>query len=529
MSANETAGGDPEVEALVLMPPERLVDPDQPWGDDLLDRAKYGGALTDAVHGLRERGGAVLLDGGYGTGKTYVLERWAQDLRKAGFPVREYNAWEHDGADDPLSSLVECLADGDAEHPLQWTDAVDVVGSVALIMGTGYNWSGPLKKAVRKLALPAAAWMAKQCSDEGRDCIVKRVFKQLTERILASDRVRRTTEARDALRGGLSRWAQNVGPHHAAVVIIDELDRCMPSFALRVLERVKHVLQTPGVVFVFGTNYEALSNSFPSECGSAADADGYFLRMFDFLLTLPPSAFVPDQAACTAYVEALADRHRLAPLVKSMPRRAPHATDDYWTGELAPMLISLAGGGRMTPRELQALMRGLAASVLMSVHADGAKAPLGSFIMLPMLAAKMKAPEAYARMVAASNGAAGVIDCMAELMDEQRSTPSTPVDPGVVDECLDLIETTLYRACRDPYAQSEDPAKILEMVAEGKSSEVAEADWMRLASRSRWLGAVRAEHLLQRIEKSDGEGLPLVSFQSIRTWDERINMIRVTR
>ena len=114
------------------------------------------------------------------------------------------------------------------------------------------------------------------------------------------------------------------------------------------------------------------------------------------------------------------------------------------------MLISLVGGGRMTPRELQALMRGMAAAVLMSVRADGAKAPLRSFIMLPMLAAKMKAPEAYARMVAASNGAAGVIDCMAELMDEQRTTPDTPVNPGVAEECLDLIETTLYRACRDP-------------------------------------------------------------------------------
>lgn len=503
MSANETAGGNSEVEALVLMPPERHVEPDKPWGDDLLDRAKYGEALTDAVRGLRKQGGAVLLDGGYGTGKTYVLQRWEQDLRNDGCPVRYYNAWRHDGADDPLSSLVDCLADGGAEQPLQWAEAAEAIGAVALILGTGADWSD-LLKAGRF----AVRWAGK--------------------RLPASGRLQRADKARNALRDSLSRWACE-SRHGAVVVIIDELDRCRPSFALRVLERVKHVLQTPGVVFVFGASHEALSNSFRSECGSSADAEGYFLRMFDLPLTLPPSAFVPDQAACTAYVEALADRHRLAPLVKSMPRYAPHATDAYWTGQLAPMLISLVGGGRMTPRELQALMRGLAAAVLMSVRADGAKAPLRSFIMLPMLAAKMKAPEAYARMVAASNGAAGVIDCMAELMDEQRTTPDTPVNPGVAEECLNLIETTLYRACRDPNAQDGDPAHILELVADDRASEVTEADWMRLASRSRGLGVVRATHLLQRIEKSDGVGLSLVSFQSIRTWDERINMIRVTR
>ena len=164
MSANETAGGNSEVEALVLMPPERHVEPNKPWGDDLLDRAKYGEALTDAVRGLRKQGGAVLLDGGYGTGKTYVLERWAQDLRKAGFPVREYNAWRHDSADDPLSSLVDCLADGGAEHPLQWAEAVEALGSVALILGTGTDWIGLLKKAGRTLARFAVVpdWLHKR-------------------------------------------------------------------------------------------------------------------------------------------------------------------------------------------------------------------------------------------------------------------------------------------------------------------------------------------------------------------------------
>ena len=71
------------------------------------------------------------------------------------------------------------------------------------------------------------------------------------------------------------------------VFIIDELDRCRPTFAIELLERVKHIFnQVPGIIFVFGLNRTELTKSVQSVYGDI-DADIYLRRFFDHRFTLP--------------------------------------------------------------------------------------------------------------------------------------------------------------------------------------------------------------------------------------------------
>ncbi len=70
------------------------------------------------------------------------------------------------------------------------------------------------------------------------------------------------------------------------VFIIDELDRCRPTFAIELLERVKHIFnQAPGIIFVFGINRTELTKSVRSVYGDI-DADIYLRRFFDHRFTL---------------------------------------------------------------------------------------------------------------------------------------------------------------------------------------------------------------------------------------------------
>ena len=48
------------------------------------------------------------------------------------------------------------------------------------------------------------------------------------------------------------------------VFIIDELDRCRPTFAIELLERVKHIFDVPNIVFVFGINRSELVKALDS-------------------------------------------------------------------------------------------------------------------------------------------------------------------------------------------------------------------------------------------------------------------------
>ena len=78
-------------------------------------------------------------------------------------------------------------------------------------------------------------------------------------------------------------------PEHGdrLIVFIDELDRCKPTYAVKLLERIKHYFTNPKITFVFSTNLMELGNTIKKMYGSDFDADRYFDKFFDLRLSLP--------------------------------------------------------------------------------------------------------------------------------------------------------------------------------------------------------------------------------------------------
>jgi hypothetical protein len=64
-------------------------------------------------------------------------------------------------------------------------------------------------------------------------------------------------------------------------VFIDELDRCRPTYAIELLETVKHLFDIPGLVFVIATNTDQLQHSIKSVYGVGFDANRYLQRFFN--------------------------------------------------------------------------------------------------------------------------------------------------------------------------------------------------------------------------------------------------------
>ena len=72
------------------------------------------------------------------------------------------------------------------------------------------------------------------------------------------------------------------------VVFVDELDRCNPSFAVKLLERIKHYFFNDRITFVFSININELQHTIRKHYGMDFDACRYLDRFFDFRLSLPP-------------------------------------------------------------------------------------------------------------------------------------------------------------------------------------------------------------------------------------------------
>ena len=87
----------------------------------------------------------------------------------------------------------------------------------------------------------------------------------------------------------ISEMFDSLLPEHGdrLIVFIDELDRCKPIYAVKLLERIKHYFTNPKITFVFSTNILELGNTIKKMYGSNFDADRYFDKLFDLRLSLP--------------------------------------------------------------------------------------------------------------------------------------------------------------------------------------------------------------------------------------------------
>ena len=64
-------------------------------------------------------------------------------------------------------------------------------------------------------------------------------------------------------------------------VLVDELDRCRPTYAISLLERAKHLFEVNDVVFIVATDTKQLSSAIRAVYGQEFDSPRYLGRFFD--------------------------------------------------------------------------------------------------------------------------------------------------------------------------------------------------------------------------------------------------------
>ncbi|MEK7792839.1 MAG: P-loop NTPase fold protein, partial [Pseudomonadota bacterium] len=71
------------------------------------------------------------------------------------------------------------------------------------------------------------------------------------------------------------------------VIIIDELDRCKPTFAVEIIEKIKHLFSVKNVVFVLVMNKAQLEESIKSVYGQNIDAHTYLQKFINLETKIP--------------------------------------------------------------------------------------------------------------------------------------------------------------------------------------------------------------------------------------------------
>lgn len=268
---------------------------------DILDRIRISKALSKLVDEVEDPM-VVALHGKWGVGKTYFLKRWvgAHKNQNNGMATTVYfDAFAHDYLDDPLAALISVISDRIPKAKRKQFDMLRTAGFKLL-------------RPIARVGLSVSTFGATEVLSDIGDVVAESVGKEAKDAVGSfwkrqEDRQSAMLEFESALVALTKRPAKtsktnteddtedNLVP---LVVVVDELDRCRPDYALEVLEIIKHFFSVPCVHFVLGVNLEALENSVSARYGNKMNHEAYLRKFISLQLQLPVD---------------LGDRHRSNP------------------------------------------------------------------------------------------------------------------------------------------------------------------------------------------------------------------------
>ena len=260
--------------------------------DDKLKRTNDVKSIIDILETI-DYNAFISLDGAWGEGKTFLVRQVEKTLsyhykeannqsvsdeEKAAFTKNTvlakldlnntylpiyFNAWEYDNNDDPLMALIFVVVKASQKYlstkinvtslTEKLTSFVDSVNLSIGNIGISANFEG-IRKAFSKKDILSSV----RTAEETKECV-----KEILDELIVEETQK-------------------------LVVFIDELDRCKPSFAIEMLERIKHYYNDERIIFIISVNKSQLIHTIANYYGSDFDASKYLNKFFDINFQLPP-------------------------------------------------------------------------------------------------------------------------------------------------------------------------------------------------------------------------------------------------
>ena len=252
--------------------PKIEIPNDNPFKNCKLNRRENAEVLETIVSTYKE-GGVLALNGKWGTGKTTFVRMWQKYLKQKNITTLYFNAWESDFIIDPLIGLL-----GELNQISSNTSKVNI-SSVLNVAGKIILNAAPsiAKGVVEHYCGTNATSVIREVVDGGASLLKEEI-----------DKYEKQTETLKQFHKALSHFVESNCNGKPLVFIVDELDRCNPHYAVKVLERIKHIFDIPNIVFVLSIDKVQLGNSIRGYYGSNwIDADEYLKRFIDIEYTLP--------------------------------------------------------------------------------------------------------------------------------------------------------------------------------------------------------------------------------------------------
>ena len=261
------------------------------WEADKLQRKARVEAFTKIA--LNKKAPRVIsIEASFGEGKTTFSNLWMDYLAQSDAPAIYFDAWATDGSGDPLLAFMAALVracpkaikEDDTKFAQFGKSLVKIAGAGVRVGGRALlregiddltdfiadGIGGEAKDFLERIDGDLDSAMTKAAAAEIADHLHRHELR-------ASELKKRLDYVRAALTGSAD---------GRIIVIIDELDRCRPDYAISLLEAIKHLFDHPGFVFALMLSPDRLESTAASMFGPIDRGEPYTAKFVDLRLRL---------------------------------------------------------------------------------------------------------------------------------------------------------------------------------------------------------------------------------------------------
>ena len=265
--------------------PSRLIEipPDDIFKNDRLGMEPAIQVQSEALLAYSPQ--AIAIDGPWGSGKTTFMALWEAYLRRENVKVVTFNAWKF-SLSDPLDALTRAILHKFEDVPREQRQPshrrlIKFVQRGGPLVRRGLKMASLFSPDLAETldAFESVANSAQILADS-----VEAVTSGHTSSTEPAGAIHSPEAFTSALTSAAREWSCK-----PVVIMVDELDRCSPEYAVEMLQLLEHVFYAENVVFVVSMNRAELFHSVKAFYGQDFDADGYLERFFDNVFPLPSS------------------------------------------------------------------------------------------------------------------------------------------------------------------------------------------------------------------------------------------------
>ena len=269
---------------------------------DYLSRQPYIDLLKSIIlnQSNNPKGYSFAIDGEWGSGKSWILNELESQLtteNKNKYLIFHYNAWENDFYDEPLVAILSVII----------SEIEKIYKKEQMIDGINAELAATALFLLKNLAI---SFVNNKVKDKtGID--FKDVVDDLKNIKKAKSKLKNVEKQVDTflpLKNGIEtikKQLSEFSKHATIIFIVDELDRCLPEYAIKVLERLHHICNKMPVIQLLAINKKTLTDSIVKVFGkdlfkieipenqrfaikwNEYFADSYLQKFVDVIIPLP--------------------------------------------------------------------------------------------------------------------------------------------------------------------------------------------------------------------------------------------------